>query len=296
MSVPVDLVPAPIAITPDRASTTAGRWRRPLTALVGIELVVVFGPTVAWLIDRWTMSVWQNAHGMFVPPLAAWFAWQALKERPDLPVASSAWGFVFLIPALMLHAVDAGMHTQLLSAVALFAAIPGLALLMLGIPRVRVIAFPLTFLWFALPIPLAFTEPLQLVLRGIAAESTAWLLPRLGLSVFIEGTTLYTVGGVVDVTDACSGFSTLYAAMTVGTLVAYMTETWKRSAVVLIAAAPVAILANVLRVLALTLMVALGEAWLLDTFVHPLSGMLTFALALPVLFWLGERPAAKGGA
>jgi len=25
----------------------------------------------------------------------------------------------------------------------------------------------------------------------------------------------------------------------------------------------------------------------LDTFIHPLSGMLTFALALPVIFWLG---------
>jgi hypothetical protein len=26
----------------------------------------------------------------------------------------------------------------------------------------------------------------------------------------------------------------------------------------------------------------------LDTFIHPLSGMMTFALTLPLIFWLGE--------
>ena len=29
---------------------------------------------------------------------------------------------------------------------------------------------------------------------------------------------------------------------------------------------------------------------MLDTFIHPLSGMLTFALALPIIFWLGGDP------
>jgi hypothetical protein len=28
-------------------------------------------------------------------------------------------------------------------------------------------------------------------------------------------------------------------------------------------------------------------AEILDTFIHPLSGMATFAMALPVIFWLG---------
>ena len=39
----------------------------------------------------------------------------------------------------------------------------------------------------------------------------------------------------------------------------------------------------------------------LDTFLHPLSGMMTFALALPIIFWLGgelapERSAAEAAA
>ena len=271
------------------------RWRMPLWACALGLFGLVFGPTLLWLIDRWTMSVWQNAHGMFVPPLAAWFAWQALKER-DLPVTSSALWYALLVPALLLHAIDAGLHSQLLSALALVLALPGLSLLLQGYQRSRVIAFPLAFLLFAVPIPLGFTEPLQLVLRHVAATATATLLPWLGTSVFQEATTLHTTKGVVSISDACSGFSTLYAAIATAALVAYATPSRRRAAIVLAAAVPVAVGANVLRVIALTLMVAWGEGWLLDTFVHPLSGMLTFALALPVLFWLGgpsEQAAAE---
>ena len=287
---------------PDRASTAINdrpavqeRWRRPLLLLVGLEFAVLFAPTVAWLVDRWTMSVWQNAHGMFVPPLAAWLAWQELRRHRDLPAAGSRWGFALLLPALALHVVDAGLHTQLLSALALFLAIPGMALLLLGTRRTRLIAFPLAFLLFALPIPLAFTEPLQLALRHLVANATAAILPLFGISVFLDGTALQTTRGSIQIADACSGFSTLYASVTVACLVAYTATSWQRSALVLIAAAPIAIVANLIRVAALTLMVAWGGAWLLGTFVHPLSGMLTFALALPLLFWLGgpAKPEVK---
>jgi len=287
MSVTVDAVAGRGAAVDQRA-TPAERWRRPLLLLVGLEALVLFGPTVVWLWDRWTISVWQNAHGMFIPPLAAWLAWEALKSRPDLPTEGSRWGFALLVPALAVHAIDAGIHTQLLSALALLLALPGIALLLIGVPRVRLIAFPLAFLAFAIPIPLGFIEPLQLVLRQIAASATAAMLPVFGVMVFREGTLLDTTAGTVSVGDACSGFSTLLAAMTVAALVAYMAPSWRQRLLVLVAAAPVAIAANILRVIALTLMVAWGKGWLLGTFVHPLSGMLTFALALPVLFWLGQ--------
>jgi len=280
-----DLEPPTAAVT---ASVTS-RWRTSLLVLVCIELLTLFGPAVVWLLDRWTVSVWHNAHGIFVPLVAAWLAREELKSRPDLPIESSAWGFVLLVPALALHVLDAGMHTQLLSAVALFLAIPGLSLLLLGRSRTRLLAFPIAFLAFALPIPLAFMEPVHMVLRQIAAHATAALLPMFGVGVFREGTSLYTAAGVIGVGDACSGFSTLYASVTFAALLSYFASSWRASVLVLIAAPIAAVGANLLRVLALTLMVAWGHGWLLDTFVHPLSGLLTFALALPILFWLGER-------
>src|SRR5204862_2153558 len=119
----------------------------------------------------------------------------------------------------------------------------------------RAIAFPLAFLVFALPIPLGLTEHIHLVLRHIVANSTAALVPLLGVPVFREGTSLHLAAGSVQVADACSGFSTLYAAVAVAFLTAYSTQSTTRRALVLLLAAPLAIASNVLRVILLVLLV-----------------------------------------
>lgn len=265
-------------------------WPSAALLLLAVELVALYAPTVRWLFDRWTMSVWQNAHGLLIPPIAAYFAYHALKPLDAVPPSSSAWGFVFLVPALFLHAIDAGMNTQLLSAAALLIALPGFALLLLGAERTRAIAFPLAFLVFSLPIPLVFTEQIHWQLRQFVTAGTATLLPLLGIGVFVEGTTLHMASESVEIADACSGFSTLYASAAVAFLAAYFAPTNLRRVIVLLSAAPLALAANLLRVTALVVLVVTQGAWILDTFVHPLSGLMTFALALPVIMWLGGDP------
>ena len=288
-----------MAMTADRplaaglTTPAPAAWRRPLLVIVAIELIVLFVPTVRFLIDRWTVSVWHNAHGMFVPPLVAWFAWQELKTRTALPTEGSAWGFLLLVPALTLHALDAGIHTELLSAVALLIALPGLSLLFLGLERTKAIAFPLCFMVFALPIPLGITETLHLALRHMTVAATSAVLPYLGVSVFTEGTTLHLTNGALQVADACSGFSTLYAAFAVATLAAYTAASRTRRVLVLLAAAPIAIASNILRVILLVVMVQGWGADSLHTILHPLSGLMTFALALPLIFWLGGPVAPR---
>lgn len=265
----------------------------PLTLwLVLAGMLAVFGPTIVWLWGRWTLSVWHNAHGLLLVPIVGYFVREELLALRHLPRSSNAWGFVILLPALALHSLDAGMHTELLSAGALVLALPGLALLLLGTPRAKAILVPLLFLALALPIPLSFTERIHLVLRHIATAGAAWAVPIFGVPVFAEGTSLSTAHGTLEVADACSGFSTLYAAVAVAMLTAYQSASPARRALVLAGAVPIAIASNLLRVIVLVLLVAWRGGGILDTFVHPLSGIMTFALALPIIFWLGGEQRA----
>ena len=261
--------------------------------LVAALLVVLYIPTVLWLWDRWTLSVWHNAHGFLIFLVIIYLVSKELKRLRDLPVSSSAWGFLILVPALALHALDAGMHTQILSAAALILVFPGLALLFLGIARTRAITFPLVFMVFTLPIPLALTEHLHLILRKIATLSTAYVVPKLGVPLYVEGTTLYIPRGVLQVADACSGFSTLYAAVAVACLVAYTCPDPRRRVLALLAAVPLAIGANIIRVILLVLLVQWQGMGILGTSWHMTSGLFTFALALPVIFWIGNVPARE---
>jgi exosortase len=259
--------------------------------VAAVLLVLVYAPTVRWLWHRWTMGVWYNGHGLFIPIAVAWAAWGALKPYRKTPPASSAWGFAFLVPALILHALDTGIHTELLSAASIVLAAPGLSLLFLGVERTKAIAFPLALLPFMLPIPLAFTERLHLGLRHLATWAASHIVPALGIPVYAEGTTVQVSNGVLEIADACSGFSTLYAALAVAVLTAYACQGWRRRLLVLASAAPIAILANWVRVTLLVVLVEWRGMDVLETWVHVGSGLLTFALALPVIFWLG----APGG-
>ena len=268
--------------------------------LVAVGLVALFAPTAVWLWERWTLSVWHNAHGLLLVPVVGFLIYEELKGLRHLPTSSTPWGFVILVPALALHALDAGINTQLLAAVALVLALPGLSLLFLGVERTKAIAFPLFLLVLALPIPLSFTETIHLKLRHLATAGTAAIVPHFGIPVFVEGTTLHMAAGALQIADACSGFSTLHAAIAVSLLTAYLTPSVPRRVLVLLAAAPIAIASNVLRIILLVVMVVWRGPDVLETFIHPLSGMMTFALSLPIIFWLGGneqrqvRPPAPG--
>jgi len=276
-----------ISIWPD------DRWQRLMTGLALAAIVAVYAPTAVWLWGRWTLSVWHNAHGALVPPVVAYLVYGELKHARTLPVGTSHWGFAILIPALLLQVIDTGMHTELLSAVSLVLILPGLSLLFLGAARTRAIAFPLCFMAFALPIPLSLTETLHLALRHVAVAAVSVVAPLVGIPVFAEGTTLHMAAGDLGIADACSGFSTLYAAAAVACLTAWQVDGWKRRLLVLTSAAPLAIGANVIRIMILVAVVASTGLDVLDTWIHPASGMLTFALALPVIFWLGRTPVSK---
>lgn len=276
-----------LALPAQRPRTDLRVW------LVLVALIALYAPTVAWLWDRWTMSVWHNAHGLLIPFVVAYFVRDELQRYQGPAEEGSPWGFAWLAPALLLHVFDGAMHTQLLSAASIVLAMPGLSLLFLGPARTRVILFPLLFLAFMLPIPLGVTENVHLFLRHVTARGVEWLMPMAGVPVFRENLTLHSGDARLFVADACSGFSTLYASVTVACLTAYFCPVPWRRAAVLLSAVPIAITVNTLRVALLVYLVRIRGSEVLDTWMHEGSGILTFVLALPLIFWIGSPPADK---
>lgn len=269
-------------------TTVKKQHRNWIQWLIAFELVFLFAPTIIWLYNRWTMSVWHNAHGFLIVCLVVYYIKIELTSMKNLPSSTSRTGLFFIVPALLILALDAAMHTQLLSAFSLYLIIPGLSLLFLGTRRTKAIGFFLFMLFLSLPIPLVLTESIHFLLRNIATISTAWVVPKLGVPVYSEGTALYIPNGTLQVADACSGFSTLYAAIAVACLTAYFSTQPLRKILIMLAAAPIAIAANILRVILLVLLVNWFGMEILDTSIHTISGLFTFALALPIIFWLGE--------
>jgi len=258
-------------------------------ALWIVPAILVFAPTIHWLWQRWTMSVWHNVHGLFIPFIVGYLIYKGLRSDPISDVEQAAWGFLFLIPGLALIVLDSAIRTQLLAAVGVIVCLPGLSLLLLGSRRAKSLAFAWVLAFFMLPIPATFMESFILLLRRISAVGAEHLVALCGVPIARQGTFLFMPRATMSVVDACSGFSVLYASFTLALLFAYLTPSWPRRVLMLLAAFPVAIACNIVRQTALALMVERWGPGILETFLHPASGMLTFFAAAALLTFLGTR-------
>ena len=280
---PVDSAAAPLAAV--RVS--------PLVALVGALWIAVFATTWLWLYRHWTVSVWSNDHGIFIPFVVAYLVQRTLRQdaRPG-QAEGSAWGLPLVALGGALAVLDLSIRSGYVAAIGLLVSLPGLSLALLGPRRTRALAVPLAAAWLMLPIPRTFATDMQL--RHITAASVEWILDAVGYTVLRDATVLHLPGQTFVVSDACSGFATLYAGVSVAFLLACMAPTHLRRALLLLAAPLLAIVANVTRVLLLVVLTYHHGNWFIDSFFHPASGVATFVIVLFGLLTLAGLGRANG--
>lgn len=251
--------------------------------------VLLFWPTMQWLWRHWTASVWLNNHGVFMPAIIAVLTWLTLREDERGEAEHSAWGFAWLALAIVGVLVDSAMRTGTLGVLSLIVSLPGLALLLLGARRTRLLKVPLALGLLMVPVPPSVATSIGL--RQLTAAGVEPLLHALGVSALREGTVIQLAGesNSFIVADECSGIATLYASAAVAIVLACYARTHSRRALLLLAAAPLAIGANVARVLALILMSSQIGDWIMHTPIHPGTGVAAFAAAGLGLWLLAGR-------
>ena len=136
-------------------------------------------------------------------------------------------------------------------------------------------------------IPFSFGD--AILLRGGTAVSVEPVLRLLGYSVVREFTVLMFPTFSINITDACSGFSALYASAFVAVVLSVHADTKWRAALLILSVWPIAIAANVVRATVLIGLVDHYGRWVLDTRIHPASGVATFVIALSLLYFLAGR-------
>jgi exosortase len=255
----------------------------------GLAWLVLFFPTLRWLWHLWTASVWVNNHGIFMPAVIAFLAHLALRDDPSEAPESSPLGFLWLVPAFALAAADGALRTGYLGALAMIGSLPGLALLLLGARRTRLLAVPLALGLLMVPVPNVIATDIGL--RQLTASGVEPTLHALGVSALRHGTVIQLAGGgnTFVVANACSGVSTLYASVATAIVLACYARSHARRLALLLAVAPLAIAANVLRVVALILMSSEIGKWIMDSPLHPATGVATFGVVLAGLLLVAGR-------
>jgi len=270
-----------------RVKTDAHAWHQALSSLgvAVVWLLAWYASTVAGMAEIW----WRSAtftHGFVVPPIALWLMWRRRDAVAGMtPRPAFAWlailvaaGLTWLFGRLaVINAV-----TQVAFVTMLVSVVP----IILGTEIARRMAFPLGFLFFAVPVG-EFMLP---QLMQWTADFTIAALRLSGIPVYREGMQFVLPSGRWSVVEACSGIRYLIASMMVGTLYAQMTyRRWPRRLAFVGISIVVPIVANWLRAYMIVMIGHLSNNRLAVGVDHLLYGWIFFGVVMLLMFTIGAR-------
>jgi exosortase len=161
----------------------------------------------------------------------------------------------------------------------------GLIWTFFGWAMVRALQFPLLVLILAIPFPAIvfnqITFPLQLFASRIASE----ILPVLGVPVLLDGNVIRLPVMPLEVAEACSGIRSLMSLFTLAVFYGYFLErTTTRRVILALASIPIAVTANVFRIVGTGLCVQYWDPEKALGFFHEFSGWVIFVISLACLY------------
>jgi exosortase len=147
-----------------------------------------------------------------------------------------------------------------------------------------VLAFPLLFLFFAVPLPATLFYAVAFPLQNLAARNAAWMLDFLGVPVLLDGNVIHLSQISLGVTEACSGIRSLISLLAAAAALAALTAPGPWGITGLVASVfPITVIANAGRVVTTGLIGQYGRVDYAEGFFHGFSGWLVFLLAFACL-------------
>jgi exosortase A len=262
-------------------------WRQALLSL---------GLLLAWLFFWYRntamdmAAIWSRsdtyAHGFVVPLISLWLIWRQRERVRNLVPTPGAMAWVLMAGCAALwllgDLVAVNAATQFTFTAMLVLAVPSV----LGWPVAWALLFPLTFLFFAVPIG-DFMLP---QLMQWTADFTVLALRLSGIPVYREGQQFVIPSGNWSVVEACSGVRYLIASVTVGCLFAYLNyQSTRRRLVFVGIAILVPIVANWLRAYMIVMLGHYSGNTIAMGVDHLIYGWLFFGIVITVMFLLGAR-------
>jgi exosortase len=256
-----------------------------LGALVcGGLFVRLFWDNLGHFYYAWTTDE-NYSHGFLVPLISVYFANQVARGGP-VAIRGGQWaGSVLLFAALLGRLVTIPLPIPFLGDVAFLIGLGGLFTLLCGTLALKRYWFCFFFLIFMVPLPIALYSKIASPLQLLASRVASTAMNATGVPVLCEGNKMTLPGGLqMFVAEACSGMRQLTGFLALTTAVAYSSSRprWYR-AVIVISALPIALSANIARVM-LTgyIMHFINPQFALGTY-HTLEGLMMMGFGLLLL-------------
>ena len=227
-----------------------------------------------------------QAHGPIVLSVVLWILWRKRHSLVDVQESSKPVPGVLLLGlGLLIYVVGRSQNVPIFeigSQVPIFA---GMILFLKGSRALRILWFPVIFLFFLVPLPGVILDALTGPLKYQVSNLVESILYFFGYPIARSGVILNIGQYQLLVADACSGLNSMYSLSALGLLYVYLMERdekW-RNALLLLSILPIAFFSNMVRITGLVLLTyyygdAVGQG-----FLHEFAGFILFAFSITTL-------------
>ena len=225
------------------------------------------------------------SHGFFVPIFSGFVIWRMHHDLARVDSRPSWFGLPVVGAALITLIVGVLGAELFLSRSSLILLLAGLTIWFLGWRFFGAISFPWAVLFLMIPIPAILYNQLTFPLQFLASNLATSLLSLAGVPVLREGNVIHLPAMRLEVVEACSGIRSLVSLTSLAVVFTYFFEAriWKR-VVLVVAAIPIAVAANGLRIMGTGLLVQYWDPDKAEGFFHEFSGWVIFLLSLLMLY------------
>lgn len=255
-------------------------------AVIGLLTVAALGyiyaDSLVFLFGQWGRD--DYSHGPFIPIISAFLVWQRRTQLAAAGLSPSWAGPVVVAVGLLFFIVGHYATLYVLLHLSLWIVIVGITISLIGLPALRVLVFPLTYLLTAIPLPLFLYNTLSSQLQLWSSALGVGFLQAIGVTAFREGNVIDLGPVQLQVAEACSGIRYLFPLTALALLCAYLyrDRLWKR-VVLVVSAVPVSIFINGLRIGIVGVLVELYGPQAAEGFLHLFEGWVLFLATLALL-------------
>lgn len=262
--------------------------------LLVLAFAMAYASIALELVRDWTRTA-DYAHGFVTAPFSAYLIWRAHRSTAQGAAPIRAGLLLFAASQIMLLAGLLGAEF-FLARLSLPFAVAGATMFVSRRPLARSLFIPVALFVLTIPLPALIHLPLTLALQQLAAQLGVTLLSLAQVPALREGNVIVMARGSLEVAEACSGIRFLTALLTVGLVFGHLVNApAAMRAVLTLAAVPIAVLANAVRVAFIGLAADRYGAIAIDGPLHLGSGVLVFATAaaaFPIVYRIGSAARA----
>lgn len=242
-----------------------------------------FYPAFSQLVGKWNASD-DYTHAFFVVPIICYMVWQKRGQLADSR-GSLVAGLVLCAVSLFFYLLSLQIQVPTIIFLATACTIISIVVLLSGFRALGLLAVPLLLLFMIIPIPNQLFSMATATLQLKVSAASEILINLFGVPIFREGNVLHAPGKTFQVVEACSGIRSLISMTTLSLIIGYFTlERGPSIGILFLSSIPVALLINVVRVVALVVVYNYLEIDLSVGTPHTVLGVLLFMFGLALLF------------